>query len=292
MKFKIVIWGHKLHSHTHSYIHSAFFKAFQYLGYETLWLDNSDDISSINFDNSLFITEGQVDQKIPLNKSSKYVIHNCKEEQYDGVKKLKLQVYTNGIENSSGVSGEKIEQCTYYDKEKNILYQPWATDLLPHEINGIYHEPQDKMSVWIGSFCGGYHGNDEEFQPYIQALKQHDYRMAVYHPGTCSFEENITVVRQHELAPSIVGRWQKVNGYVPCRIFKNISYGKLGLTNSKTVYELFEESVIFDENTYLMFLKYKNTSEEQRKNLFIHANNLIIHEHTYINRIKNLLKFI
>ena len=29
MEFKqIVIWGHKLHSHTHSYIHYAFHKAF------------------------------------------------------------------------------------------------------------------------------------------------------------------------------------------------------------------------------------------------------------------------
>jgi len=292
MKFKVIIWGHKLHSHTHSYIHSAFFKAFQYLGYETLWLDNSDDITSINFDNSLFITEGQVDQKIPLNKSSNYIIHNCKDEHYDGVKTLKLQVYTNGVENSSGISGEKIEQCIYYDKKQNILYQPWATDLLPHEINGIYYDTHDKMSVWIGSFCGGYHGNDEEFQPYIQALQQYDYKMAVYHPGTCSFEENMNVVRQHEIAPAIVGRWQKVNGYVPCRIFKNISYGKLGLTNSKTVYELFEESVIFDENTYAMFLKYKSATDEQRKKLFLHANNLIIHKHTYINRIENLLNLL
>ncbi len=25
---KVVIWGHKLHSHTHSYIHNAFLVAF------------------------------------------------------------------------------------------------------------------------------------------------------------------------------------------------------------------------------------------------------------------------
>jgi hypothetical protein len=31
---QIVIWGHKLHTHTHSYIHNAFFRAFQKMGYK------------------------------------------------------------------------------------------------------------------------------------------------------------------------------------------------------------------------------------------------------------------
>jgi len=29
---KIIIWGHKLHSHTHSYIHSGYYEAFKKLG--------------------------------------------------------------------------------------------------------------------------------------------------------------------------------------------------------------------------------------------------------------------
>jgi Lrp/AsnC family transcriptional regulator for asnA, asnC and gidA len=31
---KVVIWGHKLHSHTHSYIHNGFYIAFKHLGYD------------------------------------------------------------------------------------------------------------------------------------------------------------------------------------------------------------------------------------------------------------------
>ena len=41
---KVVIWGHKLYSHTHSFIHSGFFKAFKHLGYDTYWFDNNDNI--------------------------------------------------------------------------------------------------------------------------------------------------------------------------------------------------------------------------------------------------------
>jgi len=77
-KFKrVVIWGHKpITKHTHSYIHGAFCKSFKHLGYDTHWLDVSDNIEGIDFSNTLFLTEGQVDSGIPLIKDSYYVLHN------------------------------------------------------------------------------------------------------------------------------------------------------------------------------------------------------------------------
>ena len=71
----IIIWGHKLHSHTHSYIHNAFFIAFKKLGYDTYWFDDNDDTSNFDFSNSLFITEHQVDNKIPKRKDCLYFVH-------------------------------------------------------------------------------------------------------------------------------------------------------------------------------------------------------------------------
>ena len=65
---QFVAWGHKMHSHTHSYIHGAFIKAFQHLGYKTLWLDDSDDVSRIDFEGTLFLTEAQVNGKIPITR--------------------------------------------------------------------------------------------------------------------------------------------------------------------------------------------------------------------------------
>ena len=46
---KVIIWGHKLHSHTHSYIHNAYFTTFKKLGFETFWFDDKDDVSNFNF---------------------------------------------------------------------------------------------------------------------------------------------------------------------------------------------------------------------------------------------------
>ena len=79
---KVVLWGHKLHSHTHSYIHWGFKRAFERLGYKVYWLDKKDKISNLDLSNAIFITEGQVDQGMPLLKSSFYVLHNCNNPRY------------------------------------------------------------------------------------------------------------------------------------------------------------------------------------------------------------------
>src|SRR5690349_5990415 len=79
---KVVIWGHKLHTHTHSYIHSGFYEGFKHLGYATYWFDDADDVSDFNFSNTLFLTEGQVDKKIPLRADCIYLLHNCTDPKY------------------------------------------------------------------------------------------------------------------------------------------------------------------------------------------------------------------
>ncbi len=67
MNKKIIIWGYPLHSHTHSYIHSAIFDALKYLKYEVYWFDDNNYPKNFNWDNSVFITEGYAD-KIMLIK--------------------------------------------------------------------------------------------------------------------------------------------------------------------------------------------------------------------------------
>ena len=76
MQSKVIIWGHKLHSHTHSYIHNSYFKAFKFLGYEVFWFDHNDDVSGFDFSNCIFFTEDQVKKGIPLRNDCKYIAHH------------------------------------------------------------------------------------------------------------------------------------------------------------------------------------------------------------------------
>ena len=139
MDFKqVIIWGHTSRGHTHYWIHHAFNRAFKYLKYNTFWVDNK--LSSLeSIDRtipSLFLTEGQVDKYIPLDNKNYYIIHNCKVEKYKNLNNvLSLQVYTSPVPSKPNIS--KYDKYMYYDLDRKKCWIPWATDLLPNEIQNI-----------------------------------------------------------------------------------------------------------------------------------------------------------
>jgi hypothetical protein len=295
---KIIIWGHKLHTHTHSYIHYGFYKAFKYLNYDILWLDNNDNINNIDFHKCLFITEGQVDRNIPIIEDSIYILHNCDGNKYKNIKyKFNLQVITKADLNRYKFYKIPNEYGYYHS---DLLMICWATDLLPDEINkniekvkndeinsenelyfiGMMLDVWDKVSIWCNN-------NNIKF------INKGGFSNNV------SSEENMVYIQKSILAPAIQNKWQVDNGYIPCRIFKNISYGKMGLTNNLFVNELFNNELIYDNdidnllNKGLLFNK--NIFD---KNIFNNKNKLIKlmeyvrDNHTYINRINALLWFL
>jgi len=293
MKYKkIIIWGHPLHSHTHSYIHQAFFRAFKSLGYDTCWFDDSTDVSSFDFSDALFLTEGQACSKMPIIKGCSYILHNCYDEQMwskinaEDVNYLKLQVYTDDVLNYE--DAKLIEPCIYYDKPGKILYMPWSTDLLPHEINPDIYQERVNKSYWVGSMGDGIFGNNPELSGFIRACNENGIEFK--HANNLSIEDNRRVVAESYLSPAIVGSWQKRHGYIPCRIFKNISYNQFGITNSARVNELFEGKLVYSENEYdlfgLMQEKMKSPTYEQE---LVDLITFVKEKHTYLNRINTLL---
>ena len=300
---KVVIWGHKLYSHTHSFIHSSFFKTFKHLGYDTYWFDNNDNVDKFDFSGTLFLTEGQVDAKIPLRNDCYYILHNVEQQKYrnssvDRNKVLIIQVYTKDCLKRNEL---ELEKCIHYTKAPNedsysVLYFPWATDLLPDEIeknindydninttNNIYFVGMGiyETNVVIDSFCrrnnlryvqiGGFSNNVDT-------------------------EKNQKYISESIISPAIQGNsWQVDVGYVPCRIFKNISYGKMGITNNETVYELFEKKIIYHPDMYKSLelgLDFEKNSKEYKKEKVVELMNFIKEKHTYVNRVQLILKYL
>lgn len=293
---KVVVWGHKLHSHTHSYIHNAFFRAFKEMGYETYWFDNSDDVSGFDFSNTLFLTEGQADANIPLREDCRYILHNCYGTKYrfilENNKGFNLQVYTDDV--LSNPSCEKIQPCIYFDVKGKCMFMPWATDLLPQEIDEIKEKiPSVKKTNaiwWIGTLGDGKFGNIKEIAPFAKAAKSQgiSFKNKIF----LDVEDHVDRILHSYMAPALVGEWQKKQGYIPCRIFKNISYGQMGITNSFRVYELFEEKIVYNSDTSQLFFdadkKIKSMSTEELYELI----DFVKTKHTYINRIQTLLSFL
>lgn len=307
---KVVIWGHKIHSHTSSYVHYGFYKAFQELGHETLWFDDTDNVSHIDFNNCLFLTEGQVDKNIPINNSSKYILHNCNKEKYSEISvKLNIQFHHNGIDGLEVPSGQhetfiahgpitKINSYTALGKD--TLYQPWATDLLPKDINldEAHNELNNKECVWIGTYGGG----DSEFQnhkqldPFFNECRSNGIAVKIVDPWAApvSPEENRKMVHDSFFAPAIQGEWQVSHGYAPaCRLLKNISYGHFPIVNSLTANQIFDNKLVYDVDSTQLFHK---ALEKKHSPHIIDELKYLMNEvkekHTFVNRIQQILEIL
>jgi hypothetical protein len=302
---KIIIWGHKLHSHTSSYVHYGFYKAFKSLGFDTYWFDDNDDVSGFNFNNSIFLTEGQVDTKIPLNNTCKYILHSGNKDKYINLKKINIQIFHNNI-NSDFIPRThptfttkdeltKINDYTYISSD--TIYQPWATDLLPEEINDneAKNEINNRECVWVGTYGDRVteYQNSIELDLFFDECRKNNINVRIIDPwkNPVSFEENRKIVNKSFLAPAIQGPWQVKHGYAPqCRVLKNISYGHMGITNNELTNNLFNNMLVCDPNPVNLFYK----SIEKKNSLKIideikYLMNEVKAKHTYVNRVNVIL---
>lgn len=101
------------------------------------------------------------------------------------------------------------------------------------------------------------------------------------------------LIQESIIAPALQSEWQIENGYIPCRIFKNISYGKMGITNNDTVNLLFNNKLIHSlDIAFLVQQGLKFTNLSNYKNTVIELMEFVKNKHTYINRINFILNFL
>lgn len=296
---RVIIWGHSPHSHTHAYIHAAFYKAFQYLGYETHWVNDHTSIAGIELRNSLFITVGGHDRKIPIRADCLYMLHNCDDPKYRPLraqhKCIIFQVYTH---DALSRDVHQLHTCPYilYDLCDTTLYMPWATDLLPHEIDAIKTQlpalHKNNAACFIGTVWSGHQGNQDEIDAFKHACKDADIPFSAQggfgHGLTDQSHQD--AIMHAALAPAIQGAWQCQNGYIPCRIFKNISYGQMGITNNETVYKLFDKKIIYNADAYQLLFDSRDAQISQKE--IFELMDFVRDNHTYLNRIDDMLRFL
>jgi hypothetical protein len=315
---KVIIWGHQLHNHTHSYIHNAFYIGFKHLGYKVYWFNENGENNypnpneEIDFNNSLYIVHGLESKKLPLNDTSFYICHNvewlCNNERKiptshvlinnsEGILSkniIYLQVYYIGCINEKKFNNYKY-YC--YSDDYNLIYMPWATDLLPSEIDENIKNLDSFKIKNISNFIGM---PLEHWEIFCKELKKHNIEYKNY-GGTFdinsnknkSIEENMKLIQESIIAPSLQTQWQIENNYIPCRIFKNISYGKMGITNNPTVYELFDKKIIYSDSINELVKKGLEFNNKPEKNKIIKDLMIEVRDnHTYLNRINFILDFI
>ena len=314
---KVVIWGYPLYSHTHSYVHYGYYQAFKSLGYDTYWFNDEDYPETEDFTNTLFIGEGFADKNLPINDSSAYFIMYCpspkkylEAERYIDVRTvgvgIKDHIYDYSLDKTKTLRvgpGCYFEPKTdsaihikndYHDytmKDYDKLYISWATNLLPDQIN------PDNMTIprkSVVHYCGtvsnsGVCENYSTILPFVEECNKHNIQFVVNDPwqNPLPFEEVTRRIQESVLAPDIRGPEHLRTRVVTCRVFKNISYGHLGLTNSEEIYNEMDGNCIYNEDTKQLF--YDGLDNIDNFDLITKGMQYVKENHTYINRAKTLL---
>lgn len=319
---KIIIWGYPLHSHTHSYIHAAFYKAFKSLDYETYWFHDKNYPKDFDWNDCVFWTEGFADKNIPLNKTSTYFVHVCPDPaKYinAGVKKFidvrynhlwhKDHVYEYKLDKSKV---EKVGPCCYLSERKNRrvqvlndyhkywiedydkFYVTWATNYLPSEFDfeDIKYPRENKIYFSGNISSTGRCENYSTFKPFIYECQKNGIEFIHNDPFSNPLDENEVIERTKKsiLGVDIRGPEHIKNGYVPCRVFKSISWGHLGITNSYEVYNELEGNCLYSKDTAQMF--YDSMNKKNDFDFIKKSMKYVKENHTYVNRIQSIMKLL
>ena len=306
---QVVIYGHKLHSHTHSYIHNGFYIACKHLGFKTYHFDDSDDLSGHDFSHTLFITEHQVNKKIPLRNDCLYLTHYIDEGDYAGVPKeniiiLKVSLrdfdYFDKDKNFNYIElpyGVKHEYYAIDDAGYKCLYMYWATDLLPEEIDENMKQldtiiPENKVYFIGSSSCiwDEFHRVCNQYSiPFIRSGATFN----VHSSNNISIADNMKLIQKSIVAPALQDNVQIQYKYIPCRIFKNISYGKMGLTNNKVVDDLFDNKLMYHDNvSELVHAGLEFEKKQDKHKRILELMQIVKEKHTYLNRVHTIMKYI
>lgn len=321
MKYKkVIIWGHPLHSHTHSYVHEAYYKAFKFLGYETYWFHDKDFPSDFDYSNSLFITEGYADNNIPILDSSCYIVMYCPSPikyqsagRYIDIRMAAVN-FKDHIQNYSldKSTATKVGPACYFEKSTNEdviinnnyvnysmkdfdkLYISWASNLLPNEFDfDSVNHPRKNIINYCGTIsASGECENYSQFGPFINECQKNGIPFNHNDPwrNPLSSQDVIKLVRDSVIGIDLRGPKHLEQRLITCRVFKNISYGHVGVTNSLEIHEEMNGLTVYHPDPATLL--YNALSKSNHKKLALESMRFVQANHTYINRINSILSIL
>lgn len=328
----LVVHGLRSSTHSHYFIHEAIYKTFLYIKSQcdfqlkVIWCDDNKKSSELYNENNKYLIFSSphynTDNHLIILENAYYILHYRthsyinKEPIYkynDLFKKKKAIKYIEFRGHPRELSKNKsnitfINKLFWYYKDLNHrefptseLNIPWATDLLPKEIDknieSLYNNKDyNKTSYFCGSI---WKTNQKEVNEWkLLCIKN---RINCLFDREQNKDQHQNKIRYSYMAPAFQGETQRYsdkNFYIPCRIFKNISYGALAITNNEGVYNMLKDySTIYDNNLEKLFnkvLEYR-AWEEENKDLHIQKMvdimNHVKENHTFINRINMLIHY-
>jgi len=298
---KFCIWGFKTGYDTFSHIHEGFYRALRAMGRDVSWVDAKSYTGGIDFSNTFFITQNDVVSReaeaMPLREDCFYAVHNNIQEHRDRFEKLDFLAFGVHLDTHYPILEEHEilgDGTVYYPQGKTVDFW-WATDLLPWEIEK--NKPAEvfrQNSPVVNYIASAWNGAEAEIAEFARACSNDGQRLERYglgfSSGPVSILEHVRLTQESRVSPTLTSAEQNRIGYVPCRIFKQISYGQFGVTNSKWVNDVFAGELIYNPNPYQLYYDAVEMLPTIPVTALHNQMNYVAQNHTYLNRINALMK--
>jgi hypothetical protein len=291
------------------------------MGFDTYWFENKPPDNDFDFSNCIFWAEGYDDSFIPLNKSSIYYVHCAYDPQkYVGNVGRFVDVRYNAIsvnhpnyiykldkkntpqinrgcyyqQSTNRVVDFENGKCKYRIDDFDKLYMGWATNLLPHEFKeeDVYF-PRENIVYFLGTLSSdGAHSNVEEINQFALECEKNGvlFKFNDFYSNPLNEESYIEYSKRSLMGFDVRSKNMIEWGHVPCRVYKNMSYGHLGMTNSHEVYNELEGNLVYNSNITQLYYDVENKLHDY--GFIINAQNYIKDYHTYVNRARAMLEIL
>lgn len=291
-----------------------------------LWLDNGQRFDPSALDDAVVLGNlnvDHVDYCMPLRGRAHYIVHDHAPgrqdaSRYDPLLAAGRVVFYDVFRGRPGRAYTPISEqpLCFSHREHHRAVITWATDLLPDEIDEAWTRARARPvaptrnvvfvgSVWranaeeIADLAHQSVARDLEFEHFGRVMVPTRWpeseRVHVY-GRSIPFDDNVRRVAAAHVAPALQGRHQlrnaaTVGNYVPCRIFKNISYGAFGVSNNPTVADVLGSTVAVDEDIGGMLdAAMERVRVGAANNGLGDAMALVARAHTYFSRLALLLE--
>ena len=250
-----IIWGLKDFSHSHSYIHANFFNVLKRNRIKVEWLENRVSNNERIKGNSIVLFVNHDSENLRFLSNRFYIGHNCHEVgPFQDFLKAFPERALNYLFHSNQVTGKKDPSGSIakYDATIRTISQPYGTPLDEIQFNSDPITVTSKgIENWVGSVWqdekGG--GNLTLLSNFSKEIGKHEVQLRAIELGflartkiNVSLERKL--IRESFLAASLHTKHQVESGYLACRAFKAISFGRV-LHDSKDLKTLIERALEF-----------------------------------------------
>jgi hypothetical protein len=279
-----VIWGLRTDPiNTQSHVHRHFYTTLKKLGLGVTWCDDKQENHVLLRPDCLVISYNGASKNLPYRNDVYYALlnndvpiskgENCKDficmRVFGTVPIPEGSVYWGGTR--------------AFNKEAHMLWQPWATDLLPAEFPPPVFPATSNTIYWVGSIWNDWnnHGNTNNIDRLKKVLARKG--LVFTHCKGVSDEQNVTYVRESRIAPAIGGDIQVLRSMMPCRVWKNISYGQMCVTNLPKAKEVFGDTCICNTDIDELIEAALAVGPAQYEELTRFQQEIVAKRYTYLN---------